>query len=343
MELTDNRAKPAVYFGGKSRIIDFALSNAINSGIRRIGVATQFMAHSLIQHLHRGWGFLRPERNESFDVLPASQRTPGAWYVGTADAVYQNIELIETYHPEYVVVLAGDHIYKMDYEIMLQQHVVADADVTVGCVEVSKADAVGFGVMRVDANDRIVSFIEKSANPPTLPGKPDKCLAGMGIYVFKSKFLFEQLRRDAVTLDSTRDFGRDVIPYIVKHGKAIAHRFVQSCVRSGAEPEMYWRDIGTVDAYWEANIDLCDVVPSLDLYHSEWPIWTYAEITPPAKFVHNVEGRRGMAVSSSVTGRCIISGAYVHQSLLFTGVRANSYAQIENAVVLPNVQVGRGA
>ena len=342
MELTETRAKPAVFFGGKSRIIDFALSNAINSGIRRIGVATQFMGHSLIHHMHRGWNFLRAERNESFDVLPASQRTAGDWYVGTADALYQNIDIIESYKPTYLVILAGDHIYKMDYEIMLQQHVSSEADVTVGCVEVSKSEARGFGVMRIGANDRITHFLEKPQDPPTIPGRTDRCLASMGIYVFKTSFLIEQLRRDAATPDSSRDFGKDIIPYIVANGTAVAHRFSRSCVRSGAEPQMYWRDVGTVDAYFDANIDLCDVVPSLDLYHNEWPIWTYAEITPPAKFVHNVEGRRGMAVSSSVSGGCVISGALVNRSLLFTGVRVNSYSQLDEVVALPYVHIGRG-
>ena len=321
-ELTDKRAKPAVYFGGKSRIIDFALSNALNSGIRRIGVATQFMAHSLIRHLHRGWNFLRPERNESFDVLPASQRIPGNWYAGTADAVYQNLDIIEGYGPEYMVILAGDHVYKMDYELMLQQHVESEADVTIGCVEVARSEASGFGIMDVDAGDRITRFIEKPKDPPSIPGRPNVSLASMGIYVFKTKFLFDQLRRDAAAPGSSRDFGKDIIPFIVKNGKAVAHRFTKSCVRSGAEPQIYWRDVGTVDAYWEANIDLTDIVPGLDLYHREWPIWTYAEITPPAKFVHNEHGRRGMAVSSSVSGGCIVSGAYLHQSLLFTGVNA---------------------
>jgi glucose-1-phosphate adenylyltransferase len=276
-------------------------------------------------------------------VLPASQRTPGAWYVGTADAVYQNIDFIDGYRPTYTVILAGDHIYKMDYEIMLQQHVAEGADVTVGCIDVPKSEASDFGVMQVDANERIVSFLEKPKNPPTIPGKPDVSLASMGIYVFKTSFLFDQLRADAANPNSSHDFGKDIIPGIVKSGKAIAHRFVRSCVRSGAEPEIYWRDVGTVDAYWEANIDLCDVVPSLDLYHREWPIWTYAEITPPAKFVHNVEGRRGMAVSSSVSGGCIVSGAYLHRSLLFTGVRVNSYTQLDSAVVLPHARIGRGA
>ncbi len=342
-ELTDKRAKPAVYFGGKSRIIDFALSNALNSGIRRIGVATQFMAHSLIRHLHRGWNFLRPERNESFDVLPASQRIPGNWYAGTADAVYQNLDIIEGYGPEYMVILAGDHVYKMDYELMLQQHVESEADVTIGCVEVARSEASGFGIMDVDAGDRITRFIEKPKDPPSIPGRPNVSLASMGIYVFKTKFLFDQLRRDAAAPGSSRDFGKDIIPFIVKNGKAVAHRFTKSCVRSGAEPQIYWRDVGTVDAYWEANIDLTDIVPGLDLYHREWPIWTYAEITPPAKFVHNEHGRRGMAVSSSVSGGCIVSGAYLHQSLLFTGVRVNSYSQLEGAVVLPYAQIGRSS
>ena len=257
--------------------------------------------------------------------------------------MFQNIDFIEGYRPTYIVILAGDHVYKMDYEIMLQQHVAEGADVTVGCIDVSKAEATGFGVMQVDATDRIVSFVEKPANPPTIPGKPDVALASMGIYVFKTSFLFDQLRRDAADPNSSHDFGKDIIPGIVKNGKAVAHRFLRSCVRSGAEPEIYWRDIGTVDAYWEANIDLCDVVPSLDLYHREWPIWTYAEITPPAKFVHNVDGRRGMAVSSSVSGGCIVSGAYLHRSLLFTGVRVNSYTQLDSAVVLPYARIGRGA
>jgi glucose-1-phosphate adenylyltransferase len=344
MELTDRRAKPAVYFGGKSRIIDFALSNALNSGIRRIGVATQYKAHSLIRHLQRGWNFFRPERNESFDVLPASQRVDEEkWYLGTADAVYQNIDIIESYEPRYMVILAGDHIYKMDYEKMLQQHVEQGADVTVGCLEVPRADAVGFGVMHVDENDRIISFLEKPKDPPAMPGKPDVSLASMGIYVFETKFLFDQLRRDAADPDSSRDFGKDIIPYLVKHGKAVAHHFSRSCVRSRAEVAPYWRDVGTVDAYWEANIDLTDVVPELDLYDQNWPVWTFAEITPPAKFVHDLEGRRGMAVSSLVSGGCIVSGASLRRSLLFTGVKAHSFSTIENAVILPYVSVGRNA
>lgn len=343
-EMTDTRAKPAVYFGGKSRIIDFALSNAINSGIRRIGVATQYKAHSLIRHLQRGWNFLRPERNESFDILPASQRiSEFQWYEGTADAVFQNIDIIQSYNPEYMVILAGDHIYKMDYELMLQQHVDTGADVTVACMEVPRMEAVGFGVMHVDAQDRIIDFVEKPADPPAIPGQPDRALASLGIYVFRTKLLFEELRRDADTKDSSRDFGKDLIPWLVKHGHAQAHRFSASCVRSPEEPRAYWRDVGTVDAYWEANIDLTDVVPELDLYDGTWPLWTYSEITPPAKFVHDADGRRGCAVSSLVSGNCIVSGSSIHRSLLSTGVRAHSFSNIDESVILPMTRIGRGA
>jgi glucose-1-phosphate adenylyltransferase len=344
MELTDRRAKPAVYFGGKSRIIDFALSNALNSGIRRIGVATQYKAHSLIRHLNRGWNFFRVERNESFDILPASQRVSETeWYAGTADAVYQNIDIIESYGPEHIVILAGDHIYKMDYEPMLQMHEEREADVTVGCIEVPRSEASAFGVMQTDATDRIVAFLEKPSDPPVMPGSPDTVLASMGIYVFATKFLFDELRRDAADANSSRDFGKDLIPYLVKHGKAIAHRFQQSCVRSDFEADAYWRDVGTLDAYWKANIDLTDVIPSLDLYDSDWPIWTYGEVTPPAKFVHDQDGRRGQAISSLISGGCIVSGAALRNSLLFTRVRAHSYASAENSVVLPDVDIGRSA
>ena len=343
-ELTDRRAKPAVFFGGKARIIDFALSNALNSGIRRIGVATQYKAHSLIRHLQRGWNFLRPERNESFDILPASQRvSETAWYEGTADAVYQNMDIIEAFHPEYMVILAGDHIYKMDYERMLQQHVDQGADVTVGVLEVPRMEATGFGVMHVDAEDPIVHFLEKPKDPPGIPGNPDMALASMGIYVFKTTFLFELLTRDASDTASSRDFGKDIIPYVVQHGKAVAHRFSTSCVKSEAEAEAYWRDVGTIDAYWEANIDLTTVVPSLDIFDEKWPIWTYAEVTPPAKFVHNEESRRGLAVNSLVSGGCIVSGATLNKSLLFTGVKVHSYAKLDGAVVQPYVNIERGA
>ncbi|MCU6452733.1 glucose-1-phosphate adenylyltransferase [Sphingomonas sp. A2-49] len=344
MELTDTRAKPAVYFGGKSRIIDFALSNAINSGIRRIGVATQYKAHSLIRHLQRGWNFLRPERNESFDILPASQRVSEfQWYEGTADAVFQNIDIIEAYNVEYMVILAGDHIYKMDYEIMLQQHCDSGADVTVACMEVPRMEAVAFGVMHVDEQDRIIDFVEKPADPPAIPGQPDIALASLGIYVFRTRFLIEELRRDADTEGSSRDFGKDIIPYLVKHGKAQAHRFSASCVRTSEEPAAYWRDVGTLDAYWEANIDLTDIIPELDVYDHEWPLWTYSEITPPAKFVHDADGRRGSAVSSLVSGNCIVSGSAIHRSLLSTGVRAHSYSSLDEAVVLPYCHIGRNA
>jgi len=344
MELTDRRAKPAVYFGGKSRIIDFALSNALNSGIRRIGVATQYKAHSLIRHLQRGWNFFRVERNESFDILPASQRvSENEWYAGTADAVHQNIDIIESYDPRYMVILAGDHIYKMDYEPMLQQHVEQGADVTIGCFEVPRAEASGFGVMHVDASDRLISFLEKPQDPPGMPDKPEWALASMGIYVFETRFLIEELRRDAADRQSSRDFGKDIIPYLVRHGKAVAHRFSESCVRSTSEADAYWRDVGTIDAYWQANLDLTDFIPALDLYDRNWPIWTYGEITPPAKFVHDEDGRRGQAINSLVSGGCIISGATLRRSLLFTGVWVHSYAEVENAVVLPYVDIGTSA
>jgi glucose-1-phosphate adenylyltransferase len=344
LELTDTRAKPAVYFGGKSRIIDFALSNALNSGIRRIGVATQYKAHSLIRHLQHGWNFFRPERNESFDILPASQRvSETAWYAGTADAVFQNIDIIESYAPHYIVLLAGDHVYKQDYELMLQQHVEQKADVTVGCLEVPIDQARAFGVMAVDDHARILEFFEKPEAPPCIPGKPDRALASMGIYVFTTAFLFEQLRRDAADPDSQHDFGSDIIPYLVRHGHAVAHRFARSCVRTSREAEVYWRDVGTIDAYWSANIDLTAPLPGLDLYENDWPIWTYAEITPPAKFVHSEEGRRGEATDSLISGACIVSGSMVHRSLLFTGVHIHSYGKVEGGVLLPRVIVGRGA
>jgi glucose-1-phosphate adenylyltransferase len=343
-ELTDKRAKPAVFFGGKSRIIDFALSNAINSGIRRIGVATQYKAHSLIRHLQRGWNFFRPERNESFDILPASQRvSEDQWYLGTADAVTQNIDIIRSYGPRYMVILAGDHVYKMDYELMLEQHVESGADITVGCIEVPRMEATGFGVMHVDAQDRIIDFLEKPADPPGMPDKPDMALASMGIYVFETEFLIGQLERDANEPDSAHDFGRNVVPFLVKNAKAVAHRFPNSCVRSSSEHEAYWRDVGTIDAYWEANIDLTDFIPGLDIYDREWPIWTYAEITPPAKFIHDETSRRGMATSSLVSGDCIISGSRIDKSLLFTGVHTHSYSELERVVALPYVEIRRGA
>ena len=343
-ELTDNRAKPAVYFGGMSRIVDFALSNAINSGIRRIGVATQYKAHSLIRHMQRAWNFMRPERNESFDILPASQRISELlWYEGTADAVYQNIDIIASHAPRYMVILAGDHIYKMDYELMLRQHVDSGADVTVGCLVVPRMDATGFGVMHVDEHDNITAFVEKPKDPPSIPGDPDHALASMGIYVFNTDFLFDQLRRDAGDPSSKRDFGGDIIPYIVKHGKAVAHRFTTSCIRAAEEIEEYWRDVGTLDAYFEANLDLTDVVPKLNLYDRDWPIWTDQIVAAPAKFVHDQDGRRGQAISSLISQDCIVSGATARSSLLFTGVKMGSFASVEQGVILPYCNIGRGA
>jgi glucose-1-phosphate adenylyltransferase len=344
MELTDKRAKPAVYFGGKSRIIDFALSNALNSGIRRISVATQYKAHSLIRHMQRGWNFFRAERNESFDILPASQRVAeDKWYVGTADAVAQNIDIVESYGPEFMLILAGDHVYKMDYETMLQHHVDSGADVTVGCIDVPRMEATGFGVMKIDESKRIVDFVEKPADPPAMPGNPDRALASMGIYVFRTALLSELLREDAADPNSSHDFGKDIIPAMVKGGKAVAHLFADSCVRTGLETEPYWRDVGTIDAFWEANVDLTDFIPALDLYDREWPIWTYGEIVPPAKFIHDEDTRRGSATSSLVSGGCIISGTRVDKSLLFTGVRTHSYGHLEHVVALPYATVGRRA
>ncbi|MBU6393718.1 MAG: glucose-1-phosphate adenylyltransferase [Sphingomonadales bacterium] len=343
-DLTDNRAKPAVYFGGVSRIIDFALSNAINSGIRRIGVATQYKAHSLIRHMQRAWNFMRPERNESFDILPASQRiSEHAWYEGTADAVFQNIDIIASHAPKYMVILAGDHIYKMDYELMLQQHVATGADVTIGCLVVKREEAKGFGVMAVDEKAVITDFVEKPADPPSIPGDPEHSLASMGIYVFETKFLFEALRRDADDPNSSRDFGKDIIPDIVKNGKAVAHRFTDSCIRAAEEIGEYWRDVGTLDAYFEANLDLTDVVPKLNMYDRDWPIWTDQVVAAPAKFVHDQDGRRGMAISSLISQDCIVSGAIARRSLLFTGVKMGSFSSVDEGVILPYCNIGRGA
>ncbi|MDP2062888.1 MAG: glucose-1-phosphate adenylyltransferase [Phaeovulum sp.] len=343
-ELTDTRAKPAVYFGGKARIIDFALSNALNSGIRKMAIATQYKAHSLIRHMQRGWSFFRAERNEYLDILPASQRvSENQWYLGTADAVTQNIDIVDSYKVRYVVVLAGDHVYKMDYEVMLQQHVATGADVTIGCLTVPRSEASAFGVMDVDAMGRVTAFLEKPADPPGMPGDPDSTLASMGIYVFDWDFLRNLLLSDAADTNSSHDFGNDLIPAIVRNGKAMAHRFSESCVTSGLETEPYWRDVGTIDAFWQANIDLTEFTPKLDLYDNAWPIWTYAEIVPPAKFIHDEIGRRGMAVSSLVSGDCIVSGSEVRNSLLFTGCRTHSYATLDHVVALPYADIGRGA
>ncbi|MGQ9686360.1 MAG: glucose-1-phosphate adenylyltransferase [Thiobacillaceae bacterium] len=342
--LTDWRAKPAVPFGGKFRIIDFPLSNCINSGIRRVGVITQYKAHSLIKHVQRGWGFLRGEFNEFVELLPAQQRVDEtSWYKGTADAVYQNLDILRIYQPEYVLILAGDHIYKMDYGEMLAFHVQNEADMTVACIEVPRQEASAFGVMQVDGDERVVAFVEKPADPPPMPDKPDTSLCSMGIYVFNAAFLFEQLIRDADDAGSEHDFGKNVIPHLIRTGyRVYAHRFADSCVHGDGEPA-YWRDVGTVEAYWSANLDLASVTPELNLYDPNWPIWTYQEQLPPAKFVFDEDGRRGMAVDSMVSGGCIISGATVRRSVLFSNVWVKEGAYLEEAVVLPDVRVGQGA
>ena len=333
--LTDWRAKPAVPFGGKFRIIDFPLSNCLNSGIRRMAVLTQYKAHSLMVHLQRGWGSLRGEFGEFVEVLPAQQRLAEAWYQGTADAVYQNLDIFRSHDPEYFLILAGDHIYKMDYGPMLAYHAENNADLTVGCIEVDLETAKAFGVMQVDEAHRITSFREKPADPDPIPGKRDRALASMGIYIFNAKFLYEQLNKDANLTSSSHDFGKDLIPDIIKRYRAFAYPF-----RGTGGVQAYWRDVGTVDAFWEANIDLVQVVPDLNLYDKNWPIWTYQEQLPPAKFVFNDPDRRGMAVDSMVSGGCILSGASLDRSLLFSNVRAHSYARVESSVILPNVDIG---
>ncbi len=341
-QLTDRRAKPAVHFGGKYRIIDFALSNCINSGFRRISVITQYKSHSLLRHLQRGWGYLRGEMGEFCDFLPAQQRIDEtSWYQGTADAVYQNLDILRAQRPEYVLILAGDHIYKMDYAAMLLEHIYHSADLTVPCVEVDRSEASGFGVMHTNERGQIVSFLEKPADPPPIPGKPDKSLVSMGIYVFNAEFLFNQLERDAADPLSSRDFGKDIIPYLVPRARVMAHRFAESCIMNEGSSEPYWRDVGTVDAYWEANLDLISVTPSLNIYDQSWPIFTYQEQLPPAKFVFDRDDRRGTAVDSLVTSGCIVSGSTVRQSLLFYNVRVNSFSTIEQAVVLPECTIGR--
>ncbi len=343
-QLTDWRAKPGVPFGGKFRIVDFPLSNCMNSGIRRIGVVTQYKSHSLIKHIQRGWGFLRGEFNEFVELLPAQQRVAEeSWYKGTADAVYQNLDILRVYKPEYVLILAGDHIYKQDYGEMIAHHVRNEADMTVACIEVPTEEASAFGVIEVDDDGRVIKFVEKPKDPPSMPGKPGTSLCSMGIYVFNAAFLFEQLVRDADDRQSGHDFGTNIIPYLIKTGYRIyAHSFNESCVRREDE-EPYWRDVGTVDAYWEANLDLARITPELNLYDKDWPIWTYQEQLPPAKFVFDEEGRRGMAVDSMVSGGCIISGATVRGSVLFSNVRVKEGAYLEEAVVLPDVEIGEGA
>ncbi len=342
-QLTDRRAKPAVHFGGKFRIIDFAMSNCLNSGMRRIAVVTQYKSHSLLRHVQRGWSFMRSELNEFVDLLPAQQRiNEDQWYRGTADAVYQNLDIIRTdLPPDYVVVLAGDHIYKMDYSIMLADHVKQGKGVTVGCLEVPQEEAFAFGVMAIDENRNITQFVEKPANPPLMPGSTTHTLASMGIYVFSAEYLYRLLEEDIADEGSSHDFGKDIIPKAVREGQASAHPFSMSCIPNPPHTVPYWRDVGTVDAFWAANLDLASVDPALNMYDRNWPIWTYQEQLPPAKFVHDEEGRRGTAINSLVSGGCIVSGAHVSNSVLFSNVLVRSFARVEQAVVLPDVDIGR--
>jgi glucose-1-phosphate adenylyltransferase len=343
MNLTDRRAKPAVYFGGKFRIVDFAMSNCLNSGIRRIGVITQYKSHSLLRHVQRGWGFLKSEMNEFVDLLPAQQRTDDeSWYRGTADAVYQNQDILASYGADYIVVLAGDHIYKMNYALMLADHVAKGRDCTVGCIAVPRHEAKAFGVMSVDAKHMITDFVEKPADPPPMPDDPTRSLASMGIYIFNARFLYRELERDINDPNSSHDFGKDIIPRAVRNGNAAAHPFALSAVGTRRNEEPYWRDVGTIDAYWDANIDLTATDPLLNLYDTRWPIWTYQAQLPPAKFVHNLDDRRGMAIESVASGGCIVSGS-VHRSVLFSNVRVHSYSSVSWSVLLPGSQVGRHA
>lgn len=336
-ELTNWRAKPALYFGGKFRIIDFPLSNCINSGIRRVGVVTQYKSHSLIRHLVRGWGHFKKELGESVEVLPASQRFSDNWYAGTADAVFQNIDIIRDELPKYVMILSGDHIYRMDYGNMLAHHVETGAKMTVSCMSVPTEEAAGaFGVMSVEEDYRITGFEEKPAQPAPQPNRDGYCLASMGNYVFDTEFLFEQLRRDAETKDSQRDFGKDIIPSIIADHNVYAYPFENS-----TDETAYWRDVGTIDSFWEANMEMVAPVPQLNLYDQSWPIWTYQEQLPPAKFVWDEDGRRGEATNSVVSGGCIISGSTLRQSLVFSNVHVHSYGQIEEAVILPDVEIMR--
>ncbi len=341
-QLTDGRAKPAVYFGGKFRIIDFALSNCLNSGIRRMAVLTQYKSHSLMRHLQRGWSFLRAELNEMVDLLPAQQRVGEEhWYRGTADAIYQNLDIIRSSRPEYIVVLAGDHIYKMDYSIMVADHVASGAGCTVGCIEVPRNEASGFGVMAIDDNRKITEFIEKPSQPPAMPGNPEISLASMGIYVFNADYLYELLEQDIANPNSSHDFGKDVIPQCVQQGTALAHPFSMSCVSRAETKTHYWRDVGTIDAFWRANLDLASTVPELDIYDNDWPIWTYQRQLPPAKFVPDIDGATGVTVNTVISGGCIVSGSYVAHTILFSEVRIHSFCQIERVVLLPNVVVNR--
>jgi glucose-1-phosphate adenylyltransferase len=339
--LTDWRAKPAVPFAGKFRIIDFTLSNCVNSGVRRIGLATQYKAHSLIRHVQRGWSFLDGRFHEFVELLPAGQQIHENWYLGTADAVFQNLDILRNNKPDHVLILSGDHIYKMDYGKMLAKHVQQGADLSVACIDVPLQEAHAFGVISVDAKDQVTRFTEKPRDPEPMPQRPDSALVSMGIYVFNAAFLFEQLIRDADDPKSSHDFGKDIIPSVIGRYRVMAHRFAESCI--GGQERPYWRDVGTVDAYWEANMDLTKVIPDLDLYDMRWPIWTHQEQLPPAKFVFDDDGRRGMAVDSLISGGCIISGAQVRRSLLFSNVRVEAGAAVEDSVILPAVTIGAGA
>lgn len=335
--LTDRRVKPAVPFGGRFRLIDFPLSNCVNSGIRRIGVLTQYKAHSLIKHIQQGWSSFRPDFGEFVELLPAQQRTGEGWYAGTADAVYQNTDIIRSHDPRFVLVLGGDHVYKMDYGALLGLHVQRDADVTVGCVPVPIAQARAFGVMHVDEDGRVTDFVEKPDDPPPMPGHPDLALASMGIYLFGTDYLLERLAVDAARSDSHHDFGRDLIPQAVRDSRVYAYPF-----RDGLRDEAaYWRDVGDLDAYWSANLELLDLQPELDLYDRLWPIWTLQDQTPPAKFVLDDSTRRGYAVSSMVAGGCIVSGAAIRHSLLFSSVVVDEGSVVDDSVLLPEVRVGR--
>ncbi len=343
-QLTDWRCKPAVPFGGKFRIIDFTLSNCVNSGIRRIGVATQYKAQSLIHHLQRGWSFLDGRFDEYIDLLPAQQQTGGDWYQGTADAVFQNMDMLRRRREaKYILVLSGDHIYKMDYGRLLAQHAQTGADLTIACMDVPLEEASAFGVMAVDERDRIVSFLEKPPQPPGIPGLPGRALVNMGVYVFNADFLFEQLIRDADDPKSSHDFGRNIIPHVINRYRCIAHRFADSCVGMGESGVPYWRDVGTVDAFWEANMELTKVSPELNLYDEDWPIWTYQAQLPPAKFVFDEDERRGAAIDSLVSGGNIISGATARRALLFSRVVLHSWSLVEDSVLLPNCDIGRRA
>lgn len=339
-QLTEWRAKPAVPFGGKHRIVDFALSNCVNSGVRRIGVVTQYKAHSLIQHVRRGWSFLDAGLQEFIDVLPAQQRLQDSWYQGTADAVYQNLDIINMSSPAFVLVLAGDHIYKMDYGVMLAEHVAARADVTVACIEVARSDAHAFGVVQMDADRRVLAFREKPSDPAPVPGRTDRALASMGVYAFNATFLYQRLRDDARLATSAHDFGHDILPRLVGNADVRAHLFGDSCVNM-ADGQPYWRDVGTLDAYWEANMDLTRITPQLNLYDRSWPIRTFQEQLPAAKFVFDDDQTRGHAMDSLVSSGSIVSGATVRRSLLSTSVVVEKHSLIEDSVVLPDVEIGR--